>query len=420
MRKQLNYKVRLFLYFFVVFGIFSVVVVVFERVGDRAHRKDMMATNLSIYSELLESNLLLSDGLPTSLRVTYINSDGTVGYDRDVSNYDSMENHLSRPEVLGAISSGTSYDIRHSETTDIPYFYLARRLCNGDFIRVALPYDSNTRMLLSPDTFFLIFVCILFVFALLFLWFICARFGRNLEGLRSDLEDEVRARAQLKSEMTSAIAHELRTPVSSIRSYAETLCGEGISPEFQAQGIGRIHAASVRLSELLENVSLLTKIEEAPARFQVERIDISGILSEVIAEFSDIDGFVISNNLPDVLEMDGSGILVYSIWRNLLENALKYGDGSVSLHLDFSEGGVYRFRVRDGGGGVSDGDLGRMFERFYRIDCGRSRECGGSGLGLSIVSHAVSYHRGEVFARNIEGGVGFEVCFSLRSFSVPE
>lgn len=411
----MNYKRRLFLYFLFVFTVFTIAVICYEQWREKGYRAEVLSSTLNAYSYSVENDTTAAIAL-TDMRVTHISEDGTVIFDNDFTDEAKMENHLHRPEIERAFNSGEGYDIRLSATTGREYFYFARKTDSG-FIRVALPYQGSTRSLLNPDRNFIIFIVLLFVVAMIFLWAIARRFGRDLEDLKLNLTKEVRARAKLKAEITSAISHELRTPTSAIRSYSETLCEEGIDEKYREQFIRRIHTASIRLSELLENVSLLTKIEEAPDKFYKDDLNVSLVAREVLDEFSYLaekNMMTLESNMPDDITIRGSKTLIYSVWRNLMENAIKYGGKGVHITLSYDgeTSTHYLFSVTDNGEGIDAKYLPRLFERFYRVQSGRTREAGGSGLGLSIVAHAIKFHRGDVHASKSADG-GLKISFSL-------
>ncbi len=415
----MNYKKRLFFYFLLVFAIFTGAVLAFEQWRETDYRADMLSSTLKAYSFTAEADPN-SISLPEEMRVTIISNTGTVTFDNDVVNEDKMENHINRDEIVLAQKNGTGYDIRKSRTTGQSYFYFARKIPSG-YVRVAMPYLGNTRNILNPDKNFVIFVSVLFILAMGCLWRIAEGFGRDLEDLKENLTKEVKARAKLKAEMTSAIAHELRTPTSAIRSYSETLCEEGIDEKYREQFIKRIHSASLRLSELLENVSLLTKMEEAPAKFNNDKINVAKIAGDVVDEFSymaEKKQLSLVCNMPKDITIRGSKTLIYSIWRNLLENAIKYGGSGVrvTLSLESENDTHYIFTLSDNGEGLDEKYLPRLFERFYRVQSGRTRDEGGSGLGLSIVAHAVNFHGGVVTASKAEEG-GLLVRFSLKKIT---
>ena len=223
----------------------------------------------------------------------------------------------------------------------------------------------------------------------------------------------------MKQQMTNNIAHELRTPVSSIRGYLETLVScPGISEDRRQVFIDRAYAQSLRLSDLIRDIALITKIEEAPEQLQKEKVNLRSVAEEVFEEFRtmiDDRNVVVENLLEDNLAVIGNMTLIYSIFRNLVENSLKYAGEGVRIHLECyaKNDGHYHFTYYDTGNGVSEEHLSRIFERFYRVSEGRTRDAGGSGLGLSIVRNAIAFHGGDIRAVNRKEG-GLEFIFSLK------
>lgn len=222
----------------------------------------------------------------------------------------------------------------------------------------------------------------------------------------------------VKQQMTNNIAHELRTPVSSIRGYLETLvtCGD-ISPERRQMFLDRAYAQVMRLSDLIRDIALITKIEEAPEQLAKEKLNLKSVTDEIFEEFRETierEDMKVENLLPDNLEITGNASLVYAIFRNLVENSVKYAGHGVTLHIEcYAKGDGYcHLTYYDTGKGVSEEHLAKIFERFYRISEGRTRDAGGSGLGLSIVRNAIAFHKGDVRAVNRRDG-GLEFLFSL-------
>lgn len=221
----------------------------------------------------------------------------------------------------------------------------------------------------------------------------------------------------LKQEMTNNIAHELRTPVSSLRAYLETLCDKELPADKQKQFLDRAYVQSVRLSELIEDVGLLSKIEEASSQFPMEKIDLHELVNNVRIDLTDKlqeNNVKFVSSLRENLFIRANYSLVYSIFRNLMDNSIKYGGKGIEIHIDnYTEDKQYLyFSYYDTGKGVEEQHLQRIFERFYRIDKGRTRDSGGSGLGLSIVKNAILLHKGEIQARN-RAGKGLEFLFSM-------
>ncbi len=244
---------------------------------------------------------------------------------------------------------------------------------------------------------------------------------RSFELYISDIT-RVEKRRLLKQEMTNNIAHELRTPVTSIRGYLETilgLAGENLDVRLRSF-LDRAYLQTMRLSELIQDVSMLTKIEEAPDRFEMEPVNIGELLREMEADLSEKlieKGNRYMVDVDEDIVLNGSRTLLYSIFRNLTENAIAYaGEGiEIVIRCHNENDDAYFFEFYDNGPGLEEKHLVRIFERFYRVNEGRTRKTGGSGLGLSIVKNAVLFHKGSILARNrTEGGLSFLITFPKK------
>ncbi len=232
-------------------------------------------------------------------------------------------------------------------------------------------------------------------------------------------EAEQRQKTKLKKQMTTNIAHELRTPVTSIRGYLETLIAcPNMAEEKKQEFIEKAYNQTLRLTELITDMSLISKMEEKSAKFQKEDIDIYRISNEVFEEFRDrivSQRVKVENMISPGTVLTGNKTLVYTIIRNLVENSLKYAGEDITVHLEcYSK--IEKFcylTYYDTGTGVPAEHLEDIFERFYRIEEGRTRDVGGSGLGLSIVKNAVKFHGGDIRVINRLNG-GLQFFFSLR------
>ena len=232
-------------------------------------------------------------------------------------------------------------------------------------------------------------------------------------------EAEARQKSKLKKQMTSNIAHELRTPVTSIRGYLETLIACPDMPaEKKQEFIEKAYNQTLRLTELITDMALISKMEEKSSKFKMENVDIYDVANEVFGEFAQRikeQNVTVENMLSTGTVLTGNKTLVYTILRNLVENSLKYAGNDITIHLECYSS-IEKFcylTYYDTGEGVPQEHLDNIFERFYRIEEGRTRDVGGSGLGLSIVKNAVKFHGGDIRAINRQWG-GLQFFFSLR------
>lgn len=223
----------------------------------------------------------------------------------------------------------------------------------------------------------------------------------------------------LKQQMSNNITHELRTPVSSIRGYLETIIEcPTLSDERKRYFMEKAFAQVVRLTDLIRDVALITKTEEAADLMPREEVDISRVIADVREDLHaglESQHMTLHVNLPEGLTLNGNYSLIYSIFRNLVENSIRYAGEGTEVNIscyNMTQEFCY-FSVYDTGQGVAEEHLPRLFERFYRVTEGRTRANGGTGLGLSIVRNAVLFHHGDISVRNRKGA-GLEFIFTLH------
>lgn len=232
--------------------------------------------------------------------------------------------------------------------------------------------------------------------------------------LRDSEEDKTR----LKRQLTQNVAHELKTPVSSIQGYLETIVSNpDIDAETKDRFIQRCYAQSRRLSSLLADISTLNKLDDAPQGYEFERVNIPELLQSIQRDVSmqmEANHVTFRALVDPGVEVDGNPSLLYSIFRNLTDNSIAYGGEGVTITVQVlsEDPDFYTFSFSDNGTGVAPEHIPHLFERFYRIDKGRSRKMGGTGLGLAIVKNSVLLHRGAISVR-IGAAGGLEFMFTL-------
>lgn len=340
------------------------------------------------------------------VRVTIINTDGTVLMDTE-KDPATMPNHLQRHEVQQALRDGYGFDIsRTSETDGERYFYSATYSEEtGKIIRSAVPYPGEGTGAPITNRGYIALSFLIFLLLSLVLYLYTRRVGQHVETTIDDYREQVRKaeeeKMRIKHQLTQNTAHELKTPAASIQGYLETILNTPNLPEDKRQYfLERCYSQSERINALLKDMATLTRLD-ANANIHFEAVNLSEIIrtaAEDVALAAQNRGLSLDVNLPDGMPMQGDSSLLYSAFRNILDNAIAYSGGT-KIRVDASVGEDYRITIADDGVGVAEEHLEHLFERFYRVDKGRSRELGGTGLGLAIVKNAISLHGGTCCAQ---------------------
>ena len=226
---------------------------------------------------------------------------------------------------------------------------------------------------------------------------------------------------RLKREMTGNIAHELRTPITSIRGYLELILSQSPDAGTTKTFIEKAYNQTLVLSELIRDMSLITKIEETPHSFRLEAVDLNELLRSLGNDLKkDLEEKNIRMicNTGDNIAVNGNRSLLYSVFRNLTDNAIRYAGENIDILVNKydEDNDFYYFTYADTGAGIpGEQHLNRLFERFYRVNEGRTRDTGGSGLGLSIVKNAILFHKGNIVVKNRTGG-GLKFIFNLPKY----
>lgn len=462
--KRISVGTKLHLTVMLVFLSFTVAFTMFQHFREKQYKIDNLEIRLQSFNESMDDALhyigrndeqILSGYVKRTnipdLRVTIITPKGKVVFDNMRKDYANFTNHANRKEVRNALKYGYGSEIdRKSATLKREYFYSATYFKKDGFIiRSALPYDNNLSETLKTDQHYIWFSLTAIIILTLVLYKFTGPLGRNITKLRSfaskadhneslDTEDlmefpgdelgeiaekiiKLYKRLQstrkeqdvLKRQLTQNIAHELKTPVASIQGYLETILNNpGINEDMRLQFMQRCYAQSQRLTALLQDISTLNRMDDAPDMIDFTRVNISQTVKDIIKETSlqlSQKQMTFNDMLPDDIVIKGNQSLIYSIFRNLTDNAIAYAGVGTEITLSAVDNGKeWKFVFKDNGVGVPYKHLARLFERFYLVDKGRSRKMGGTGLGLAIVKNAVLLHKGMIKVENRkEGGLMF-------------
>ena len=452
-------------------------ILVFQYYREKQYKTESLNAQLQIHNQYLINAIEAGEDYKKhtaeniapfdSIRITIISLDGSVVYDSKL-NASTLDNHLKRLEIADALKYGSGFHIgRQSDSDGRKYFYSATK-GNKFIARSAIPYSDSLNELLKADKLYLwAIICISTIFSIV-AYYTSRRLGNNITRLKQFAQDaengkkinndltfpsddlgkishsiislysnlqqtiterdmeheavlrEEQEKIRIKRQLSNNITHELKTPVASIQVCLETiLSGMQLSDEKKEELLNRSYANCRRLRHLLNDVSLITRMEEGGILIPKETIDLSQIIQEAIdeANLQRDTAFAIHSNIDEPLIIQGNRSLVSSIFSNLINNAMAYSGGkNIYITLESCDNNNFNFTVEDDGTGIEEIHLSRIFERFYRVDKGRSRKIGGTGLGLSIVKHAVMFHGGTITATNRPQG-GLKFTFSLQKQS---
>lgn len=252
------------------------------------------------------------------------------------------------------------------------------------------------------------------IIVLLLLAYILNRYAHRMDERIS--REQAAKENEMRRQLTHNIAHELKTPVASILGYTETLIDHpDINEETKQQFIQRTHHQAQRLTALLQDISTLNRMDYAPDVLEKENTDVSQLVSDIAQETTldlSLRHMKLRNCLPEDIWVMGNPSLLYSIFRNLFDNAINYAGENTTIEISAEkEMDCWKFTFSDNGQGIAPEHLPRIFERFYRIDKGRSRSMGGTGLGLAIVKNAVLLHGGTI---SVSSDQGLTFTFTLQ------
>ena len=418
---RLSFSRRLWLSVMALFLVVTACFMVYQYRREMTYRTEVIDSRLQAYNAMIVKCLENQSMWPCDVRVTIIANDGKVVAD----NVDSTsQNHLDRPEVQQAIKHGKGRDIsRKSATVGDEYFYSATYFPELKVVvRTALPYDNSLITLLRTDRDFVWLSTMLVIILAIIYEMYTQRLGRILDRknrkMRSRLEQIEEEKERMKRQLTQNVAHELKTPVSSIQGFLDILVSDNdLTDEQRADFLNRCHSQATRLANILRDIGELTRLDEAPREFEKSECDLYDIINSVktdLTEKLERQDDMLINNVSQPCLMQGNYSLLYSVFRNLVDNSIAYAGQHIVITIDaFEADGLLHITYADNGQGVDPSHLPYLFNRFYRVDKGRSRSMGGTGLGLAIVKHAVMLHGGHISALPTPGG-GLQFEFTLK------
>ena len=359
-------------------------------------------------------------------RITLLDSKGGVVGDSDAEDLKMLENQFDKEEVIKALDGEKATAIRKSSLEDTILLYYATPVeLDGEnyVLRLSIPKNSSIYFTTNIKNMLILTGCVFLCFVLLFTSIICFNVIKGLKELDnaskeytdgnfdydprinstkeiSDLSQSFVVMAQaikadkekllrlekIRKDFVANVSHELKTPITSIKGFAETLLDGAIDDKETAISfINIINNESGRLFSIIEELLDLSRLEQENDEIHCEELNISDFLFDICKKYdikfiSEREDFTICIN---------PGLFSQAI-NNLLENAIKYGGEKKYIECILTED--RKIIVQDRGIGIPEDARDRIFERFYRIDKSRSRETGGTGLGLSIVRHIINLH----------------------------
>ena len=455
-KNSFNYQTRLFLLIVVFTWVLTFAFFMLQYTREKEYKADTLNAQLQVYNrELLRA--IERDSLQNFADVT-----------KDFRADSMRVTIVDINEISEAAAIGVGYTIRRQSETDSRYYFYSATRGKSLIVRSALAYNSSLYDNLKIDSVYIWLILVIAVVVSIIAYFAARRIGRNIKNLRDFAEQaesgnaltydtdsfpddelgeiskniinlyknlkvtaqerdenlrnamfEEQEKVRIKHQLTNNINHEIKNPVHAILACLETIINNKDRLDHKAilELLQRAYDNVNRLCSLLHDISIITRISEASDKIEKQNVDVSRIIDDVkssIAVYPPEKQMRINVKVPEGVVINGNESLVESIFFNLVNNSIAYSGGrDIFISLDEETPEYYRFTFADNGVGVSEEHINRLFERFYRVDEGRSRKVGGTGLGLAIVKNAVLFHQGTISVKNRHAG-GLEFTFTLH------
>lgn len=372
---------------------------------------------------------------PGRLRITWIDEDGTVLFDND-TDITGLSNHLDRPEIRMALTSGEGESVRRSDTMNMNTFYYARLLENGTVLRVSTQARAITSVLLTVLPVMAVIMAVTLLGCVLIGNLLTRKLLESLEVMAENLDDSrsytyrelepfvnkiriqhenILAAAKSRQDFTANVTHELKTPITAISGYAELIENRMVDIESEAYIAQQIRHNADRLQSLITDIIQLSELDHQELSRKFEPIDLYDVAAECVNDLQPL-----ADKKSVTMTCKGSATiitadraLIREMIENLVQNAILYNreNGTVQISVAVKDNHPM-LSVADTGLGIPADQQDRVFERFYRVDKSRSRQTGGTGLGLAIVKHIAELHTAEIALESVpEEGTEIAVYF---------
>lgn len=344
-------------------------------------------------------------GAAPGKRFTAIAADGTVVADTDADPA-GLEDHANRPEIVQAMLTGRGEAVRSSGTIGVRMLYEARRFTDGMVVRVSMPLSSVTSMVWRAAAGFLCACVLALALAFLLARTLAGKTAKPVEQAEEAIAQVDEKLQSSRSEFTANVTHELKTPLTSIKGFTDMLTSGMVKdPEDEKRFITMIGVEADRLILLINDVLKLSELESVAVSRRTESAPLRATAADVAGLLRPTAGDVTILVEGEECGANISPGRLRELLMNLISNAVKYNvpGGRVTVTVGKAGNGMVRLRVADTGIGIPEEAQPHVFERFYRVDKGRSKKAGGTGLGLAIVKHITALYGGEL---KLESQVG--------------
>lgn len=449
---RVKYQYNLILYFLIALAILALAFLTMSYNKEISYNLKTLKAELVLYNDIAYKSIMAhtpydSIPAPSKIRFTVLNLDKVVLYDN--FNHNIEQDTIQRKELALADQYGEGSVFRKSNSLGSDFLFHAKRYDNM-YIRTAIMCSEGVKELVENEQRYILLIALLFAILAGAVFFMTHKLSRPIRALGKFVEvvnstdkdyskinfsndefgeickrvidtfDQFEKTKLYKQQLSQNVSHELKTPITAIRAYLETILNSAeMDREMILKFVDKAYSQSLRLSSLILDVSTLNKLDERSDTFQNEEVIISKCINEISDE---LDYKLRQNNVTlkclfsTNLRLNGCYTLIYSLFKNLIDNSIEHGGPNITITIraginQIPGDGGYRidFSYTDDGKGIPQENIPRIFERFYRIEEGRTRKRGGTGLGLAIVHSAVVYHRGEITVENRpDGGVLFK------------